>query len=73
MSDEGGNVEDNGGVSPPVSQTDCEDDNETCDRRDGGIYPGGGGARSSGLIPRTGVHSDTAGAHSSTSGMLAHI
>ena len=42
---ERGDVEDPGGVSPPVGHTDCGDDGKTCGGRDVGIYPSGVGAR----------------------------
>ena len=66
---DGGNIEDHGGVSPPGVQTDCGDDGEMCDRRDVGIYPSGGGSRSSRLIPHTGVHLETVGNHCGTGGI----
>ena len=49
MGGDEGDVENPGGVSPPVGQRDCGDDGKKCGGRDVGISPGGGGARSSGI------------------------
>ena len=68
-----GDVEYPGGVSPPGGHTDCGDDGKMCGRWDVEISPGGGGARSSRLIPHTGVHLDTAGNHRGTGVMHTHL
>ena len=73
MGCEGGNAEGPGVVSPSVGQTYHGYDREICGGRVVGISPGGGGTRSSGLTPHIGVHSETAGEHCGTGGMIPHL
>ena len=70
---DGGDGEDPGEVSPSDGQTYFGDDGKMCGGRDVGISPSGGGARISGLILHTGVHSETAGNHCGTVGMPPHL
>ena len=62
---ERGDVEDPGGVLPPVGHTDCGDDGKTCGRQDVGISTSGVGARR--------VYSKMTGDHRGTGGIPPHI
>ena len=70
---DGGDVEDPGGVSPPVSQIYQGDDGETCGRQEVVISPGVGGTGSSGLTTHSVLHLETTGNHPGTGDIPPHI
>ena len=73
LGDDGGDVEDPGGVPPPFGQTNHGDDSKKYGRQEFGISPGGGGTGSNGLTPHLGVHLEKVGNHWGTGDMPPYL